>query len=159
MRLLLSKSPQHEDIIYASKLLTYFVTECEMLYGDEISIYNFHMLTHIADYSLIHGSLDLCSAFKFENYLGNIKKMTATGNKPLQQIIARLEERTNIKTLQEEHDVKHIIKINDVYINDNKYYKIIYIIDNTFKCIVYKIEHLFLYPRKSSYVGIYKPIR
>ena len=39
----------NNSILYAKELLRYFVNMCESLYGNYFSIYNVHMLIHIAD--------------------------------------------------------------------------------------------------------------
>lgn len=55
-------------------------------------VYNIHILCHLSDEVEKHGLLDLFSAFPFENYLGKIKKVVKSPNKPLQQIIRRIKE-------------------------------------------------------------------
>ena len=77
---------------------TYFVNEARIIYGKEIVIYNVHLLAHITDDALKHKNLVKCSAFIFENYLGKLKSMLSHGNKPLQQLICRIEERSNISS-------------------------------------------------------------
>ena len=47
---------------------------------------------------LKHGPLDKFNAFPFENYLGAIKKMLRTPNKPLIQLCRHLEEKQTFST-------------------------------------------------------------
>lgn len=76
----------------ANELLCVFLNHCEEIYGREYYVYNIHTLCHLSDEVEKHGPLDLFSAFPFENYLGKIKKLVKSPNKPLQQIIRRIKE-------------------------------------------------------------------
>lgn len=78
---------------YAKELLVYFVQKCKNLYGPEFIIYNVHNLIHLGDDVKKFGPLDTFSAFPFESYLGYIKRLLRTPNKPLQQVCRRLLER------------------------------------------------------------------
>lgn len=61
----------------AKGLLLAFVNKhCKEVYGLELLVYNVHMLTHICQDVELYGSLDNISAFPFENYLGQIKKIS-----------------------------------------------------------------------------------
>jgi len=80
---------------YAHELLVYFVSNFPTLYGVEQVSYNVHGLVHLAKDSLQQGPLDFYSAFKFENYLGELKSSLKTSFNPLQQLICRLYEREN----------------------------------------------------------------
>lgn len=64
------------DLAY--KLLIEFVTEYRTIYGATFITYNVHNLIHLPFYVQKHGCLDNFGAFKFENYLGIIKKKLAT---------------------------------------------------------------------------------
>ena len=80
------------NINLAEFLLNYFVEEGIKLYGDKFPIFNVHSLLHLADDARTHGSLDNISAFKFENYLGSIKKMIRGSKNPLIQVVNRVKE-------------------------------------------------------------------
>lgn len=69
-----------------------FVNHCESLYGIEFYVYNIHSLCHLSDEVALHGPLDRFSAFPYENYLGQLKRLIRSPNKPLQQICRRLSE-------------------------------------------------------------------
>ena len=80
---------------YAHSLLCLFVEQAKCLYGDDFVVYNVHGLTHLAADVKHHGSLDLCSAFPYENKLKELKTLVRKPSCPLPQIIRRLsEERT-----------------------------------------------------------------
>jgi len=59
-------------------------------------IYNVHSLIRLSYYVQIHGCLDNFSAFKFENYLGQLKKSIKHSRYPLQEAANRIIENMNI---------------------------------------------------------------
>ncbi|XP_050431049.1 uncharacterized protein LOC126839684 [Adelges cooleyi] len=67
----------------ANTLLRQFVIEYAERYGEEYITYNVHGLIHVSHFVKIHGSLDTFSAFKFENYLQNIKNTLKNARFPL----------------------------------------------------------------------------
>ncbi|KAK4879871.1 hypothetical protein RN001_008017 [Aquatica leii] len=76
----------------AKKVLDVFVKHSTRIYGSEFSVYNVHMLTHLADDADFYGPLDNISCFPFENYLGQLKNLIKSPTKPLQQLCRRLTE-------------------------------------------------------------------
>lgn len=78
---------------YASQLLLFFVRNFGILYGKHQISYNVHALTHVALDCKNLGPVDKYSAFKFENYLFQIKKLVRTPNKPLIQVLHGLERK------------------------------------------------------------------
>lgn len=76
-------------INYARKLVTHFVTSFKSLYGSHNVSYNVHGLLHLVDDVEKFGPVDNFSAYRFENYLGKLKKKIRKDDKPLEQI-ARL---------------------------------------------------------------------
>jgi len=92
MSFLVSPSLARVHHEYAQQLLVCFVSQCRALYGDEFLTYNVHSLVHIAAEVDRFGSLDNCSAFMFENYLQQLKRMVRSGRKPLTQLVKRLSE-------------------------------------------------------------------
>lgn len=100
---------QPEFIQYSHQLLQHFVSTFKNIYGVHHISHNIHALLHLANDVSNFGSLDLFSTFKYENYMQQIKKMLRKDDKPLQQIIRRIEESkiNDLKTckcdLEEDH--------------------------------------------------------
>nr|XP_047131573.1 uncharacterized protein LOC124810559 isoform X1 [Hydra vulgaris] len=76
----------------ARQLLTYFVQSFGKLYGKDQLVYNVHSLIHLADDAVNFGVLDKCSSFKYENYLGQLKKLVHRPQQPCSQIVRRIFE-------------------------------------------------------------------
>jgi hypothetical protein len=76
---------------YAGKLLKYVVLKGAQLYGTEFLVHNVNSLLHLADQAKPYGSLDECSAFAFESFLGRLKLLVTTGKNPLVQAVHRLD--------------------------------------------------------------------
>ncbi|KAG7470152.1 hypothetical protein MATL_G00136460 [Megalops atlanticus] len=76
---------------YAEKVLTVFVQNFSVIYGDFV-VYNVHGLIHLANDVRKFGPLPKISAFPFENYLYQLKRKISKPNQPLQQIVKRLTE-------------------------------------------------------------------
>ncbi len=81
-----------EFIEFAKKLLVLFVRQCKEYYGEKFMSYNVHSLIHLADDVSKFGPLDHFSAFPFENHLQSIKKLLRKHDKPLPQVIRRIQE-------------------------------------------------------------------
>ncbi|KYN50560.1 hypothetical protein ALC57_05601 [Trachymyrmex cornetzi] len=65
-----------------------------LLYGLQSQVLNMHNLIHIPDDTInMNCDLNLITSFPFENYLGQMRKLIRTPNKPLEQICRRLEEK------------------------------------------------------------------
>lgn len=84
-------------IAYAEQLLQLFVSRMGVLYGRDTFVYNVHGLVHLADDVRRFGPLDSYSAFPFESFLGQLKRLVRGGKSPLQQVIRRLSERKSAK--------------------------------------------------------------
>lgn len=81
-----------EYIDYAQKLIVYFIQTFQTIYGKEFMSHNFHNLLHLCDEVKKFGHLDVFSAFKFENFMTDVKKKLRKNNKPLQQLSRRYAE-------------------------------------------------------------------
>ena len=77
---------------YSRQLLVYFVESFCNLYGNDQLVYNVHSLIHLADDAQQFGVLDNVSAFKFESYLGQRKKVVRRPQQPCAQIVRRIME-------------------------------------------------------------------
>lgn len=91
--ILVSNDLAKEHCSYAEELLTKFVKDAAVLYGNEILVYNVHCLLHLAADVKVLGALDEFSAFPFENALGHLKKLVRKPQFPIQQVVLRLNER------------------------------------------------------------------
>lgn len=87
-----TKSRCNEWIEYAGGLLSKFVCDIEKLYYEELLTYNMHSLKHLHLDVHIFGSLDNFSAFKFENYMQQLKKLLRAKTSHLSQVVRRLTE-------------------------------------------------------------------
>jgi len=93
IKILVNKDFCIKDNASAKSLLVSFVKNCKTLYGNTFIVYNVHNLIHLADDVLFHGvHLDMISSFPFENYLQRLLKLRRKHEKPLQQIVRRLDE-------------------------------------------------------------------
>lgn len=84
----------------AEDLLKYVVCHFKTLYGVENLTYNVHCLLHLAADTMKYGQLDKFSAFKFEAYLGKIKRKIRTAYLPLQQICNRIAEMRSVTEIK-----------------------------------------------------------
>ncbi|CAB4005639.1 Hypothetical predicted protein [Paramuricea clavata] len=133
-----------------------------MLYGEEFVVYNVHSLVHLAAETEVYGSLDACSAFEFENYMQQLKKMVRSGNNPIVQIAKRLGELSLSKIGEpEEKNVISVKKANEVYVlNEHSCCEVIETTivqtERHFTCRAYKTTALYHSPCDSRLVGVYK---
>lgn len=149
---------------FARQLLLRFVTQGRKLYGEHFLVYNVHSLLHLADEVKEYGSLDACSAFPFENYMQQLKKLVRCGKKPMTQIVKRLSERTT----QLESQLQKHVKIstespnNAFVLEDTSCCEVIRTInvpdqEVSFMCRVYeRAEPLFMEPCDSRIIGVYR---
>ena len=79
-------------IEYAGEILRLFVQQFGQFYGEDMIVYNVHVLVHLSQDARSFGVLDNYSSFPFESFLGRLKKMVRKPNLPLQQVIRRLSE-------------------------------------------------------------------
>ena len=97
---ILSMDSECEDkakILYAKDLLILFVKECISIYGNGFVTYNVHSIQHIADDVINHKeSLNVLSAFCFENYLGHMVKEVRGSKHPVQQVVKRYSEKSSL---------------------------------------------------------------
>lgn len=84
---------------YAQNLIECFVKQYGIIYGKHNISYNIHGLLHLVDDVENYGSLDYFSTFKFESYLGHLKKKIHKEDKPLQQIVRRYTESIALNNL------------------------------------------------------------
>ena len=68
-------------------LLREFVRQGIELYSEKFVVYNTHSLLHVPDDYERFGPLDESSAYKYESFLGRLKRMVTANFKPMIQII------------------------------------------------------------------------
>ncbi|KAK3918582.1 Protein ANTAGONIST OF LIKE HETEROCHROMATIN PROTEIN 1 [Frankliniella fusca] len=87
------KLVKEERMLEAAELmLNEFVTLSVEVFDASFPVYNVHSLTHLVDECRLHGEADSFSAYKFENYLGSIKRALRSTHHPLQQLRNRDRE-------------------------------------------------------------------
>jgi len=82
---------------YAQSILKYFVRKYGLYYGKQYISHNVHNLLHICADVKQFGTIDSFSAFKFENYLYQLKKALKVSGRPLEQIVNRNKEKLYMK--------------------------------------------------------------
>lgn len=153
---------------YAEGLLKYFVEKGRCLYGPEFMVYNVHSMLHIGSDVAEYGSLDRFSAFPFENYLQQLKKLVRSGKNPLAQIIRRLGEHADQDV---KHEGQHANKVSskkpsNAFITDNSLCCEVISVSNEergeraqYMCRVYnQCEPFFMEPCDSRLVGVYSVV-
>ena len=106
IKILSTDSLCYEYNNYAKSLLINFVANSSIIYGRDFVVYNVHGLIHIADDVARFGNLNSYSAFQFEDYLGFMKTLVRKHNRPLQQVVKRLYERSEINKIK--YNVKSV---------------------------------------------------
>lgn len=109
---------------YADDLLNNFVESFGIIYSTDKISHNVHNLIHIAADVRNFGSLDNFSAFKFESYMSQIKRLLRKNDKPLQQLACRYYEIESLQinshfTVVENEPSTSELKYVAVYTNDN----------------------------------------
>ena len=165
---------------FANQLLHSFVRFTADFYSKELMLYNFHNLLHIVGDVINFGPIDNYSAFPFESFMCQIKKMVQGSNSPLQQVAKRLGEIYPEVKLNESPESSNLSSENNLEFITYKGYKIgIYKPDNCFftkdgeviliksieanelneyslKCNFFSLKHdYFDSPLKSSILNIY----
>lgn len=93
MRLLSMKDTPSDKIELAQDLLGEFVQQFQGYYGVHSLTHNVHMLLHLAQYVELYGNLPSITAFRFENFMQQIKSfLTKKKHQILQQLHNRLAE-------------------------------------------------------------------
>lgn len=101
----------------AEKLLEEYIEKFIELYGIDSISSNIHNLCHVVDDVRKHGPLPNISAYPFESFLGYMKILVRSGNKPLSQIAKRILEleRLNMTSSKSIETVKLENKIQDIH--------------------------------------------
>nr|CAK26780.1 TPA: transposase domain-containing protein [Ciona intestinalis] len=163
INILVSPELASSHIAFAHSLLVQFVSQCKVLYGDEFLVYNVHCLLHLANEAQLFGSLDRCSAFKFENYMQTIKKYVRSGKNPTVQVVKRLYESEPTITVRNPVKQVYMKSPDNAYLlclRNGKTNGIVVLAEASSDCVKCKIfdnlHTLFDSPCKSSLIGAYK---
>jgi len=163
LRILLSSKQSSKYLCYAQKLLEYFVERFQQIYGCYFISHNIHGLLHLVDDYHLHGPLDNCSAFTFENYMKELKGMLRKHETPLQQIVRRYEERCNNENIEVIEPLQFTFRVNEpdcfFLSNSEDIVHITQISSKTDTIVGQKFENkfdFFLEPIRSSKLNIYK---
>lgn len=65
----------HENLEHAKRLLTSFVDNFEIHYGESNAVFNVHLLRHLADCVKFNGPLFTYSNYNFEDHIGRLVAM------------------------------------------------------------------------------------
>lgn len=103
------------DVDYAGQVLKYFVQSFENIYGQAKISHNVHNLLHLTNDVTRFGALDEFSAFRFENYITEIKKLKKS-EKPLQQLVNRYKEIETVANKQVSY-ASHVDELSGVHTN------------------------------------------
>lgn len=93
---LCSKTLTDKYFSVAKSCLRKFIKKCPGVYDKFFVVYNVHSLQHICDDVIFYGPLEEFSCFRFENYLGKIKRNIRGKSLPLAQIYNRIVELSKI---------------------------------------------------------------
>ncbi|XP_065676298.1 uncharacterized protein LOC136092306 [Hydra vulgaris] len=112
MHILLSDRMVQNKVLvaYAKQLLSWFVREVQILYGEIFVTYNVHSMIHLADDCVNFGeSLNHLSSFPFESFLGQIKRMVHKSHQTVTQIVKQLDERKKLDIFLKERNSKEVL--------------------------------------------------
>ncbi|KAJ8671779.1 hypothetical protein QAD02_003038 [Eretmocerus hayati] len=94
----------------ADELLISFLEDFRKLYGSHRLVYNFHMLLHLAEEALEHGSLETFSAFPFENHMNVLEGFIRKQQQRLQQLYLNLTHKARHIEREKTHRYPQFVK-------------------------------------------------
>lgn len=94
------KCVSDSNLHLAKQLLTSFIINMGEIYGEEHLIYNVHSLLHLVDDVRRFGCLDDYSAFTFESYNFQVKRLLHKNCQPLPEISNRITEMNSAEYLK-----------------------------------------------------------
>lgn len=94
MRTVCSKTHSKKLNNAAAKSIETFCTKFDQVYSNDIEpVYNTHCINHLVEDAINRNeNLEDMNCFMFEDYLGQLKELIRTPNKPLAQVCKRLSE-------------------------------------------------------------------
>lgn len=114
LRLMSLPNISPDNLSIAKDLMKRFVEEFPNMYGHKNVVYNIHMMLHLHECVEIYGSLDIFSAYKFENFMQQIKRIIRKKHQVLAQLHHRMEEISafNISTHSETSEFSGRFNLN-----------------------------------------------
>ena len=108
IHLLSRPSPSENDISFAERLLRdhHIAAASNRVLGRKFPTINSHLLLHLPECVRRHGSLDLFSAFSYENFNMILKKHLHGRRFPLQEVVKRILEEEKLQTIRTKNDVR-----------------------------------------------------
>ncbi|KAL4710750.1 hypothetical protein ACJJTC_004395 [Scirpophaga incertulas] len=154
--ILVSNKLANKFSCYAKYLLKEFVKDCIDIYGEQYLVYNVHSLIHLGDDVDRYGVLDNISAFKFENFLGTLKKLVRTPK----QTITTSNCMQYSRLILEDFTLNINSADSICMLRDCSIFKILNIVEINDKCMLYgqqfkTYEDYFTYPCSSKHLQIY----
>ena len=110
-----------ENIETARCMLVLFVKESITLYGDAFAVYNVHSLLHLHEDAFIHGSIEKCSCFVFENYLQKLKYLVKSGKNTIVELSNRIQEQIKMPIRYDSLNFNNKKNPNNCFFINNKY--------------------------------------
>ena len=131
-------TPQRQQILadraaVADKLLRYFVQESVRLYTADIAALKMHEVVHLVNDYLRFGPLDSFSAFRFESFLGKLKKLVRGHCHPDIQVINEFSTLLLCGELSRGGD-RNIDCLEEYFETPKLQYPYTCSLNNTFKC-------------------------
>ncbi|KAK3910434.1 UPF0210 protein [Frankliniella fusca] len=100
---ILSSENLRDFLDIADAIIQEFVSHSARVFGRQFVVYNVHSLRHIVQECEEHGTVQEFDAFRYENYLGVLKRLLRSGYKSLQQVYNRDSERNGHLCRPKEH--------------------------------------------------------
>ena len=113
----IDKCIQNNDLVlFVKKLLIHFVDSFKVIFGDDNCVYNVHSLLHLVeDCQRFSSSIEYFSCFRYENFLGVLKRKIKECGKQLHQLSNRICEANSLETSENSFSAKFqsfTVKIN-----------------------------------------------
>jgi hypothetical protein len=168
MRIFCDKNSQTDELIqYGCHLCRKFVHNYSNTYMGSNIVYNVHSLIHLSDDVRRFGVLDKCSAFRYENALGMLKRKLHGGNLPLHQVCGRIHE-TGLLLLSDKKPPKAALCVENWFLipsrmrdscaqlADKSFCIIVSICGSSANVTMMKrVQATFSYPRESDILHIF----
>lgn len=123
MRILACPTSCIENAEFADELLKRFVADYPRVYHPTEVVFNVHAALHLVECVRQFGPIYGFSAYRFENYMREIRKYVKKPNKILQQIHNRLSETNTLNVKSANVGFAERILDNDVFPGCNTSYK------------------------------------